>query len=110
MSNKYGAKKTEIDGIVFDSKAEARRYSELKLMQYSGMIHSLECHPSWPLIVNGVKIGKYTADFRYKYYSDIDIDGDGRDVVEDVKGMRTRDYILRKKLMLAIHGIEVKEV
>ena len=102
--SKYGAIKTTVDGIVFDSRAEARRYSELLLMQYSGLISHLVCHPSWLLVVNGVKIGKYTADFQYVVLDNQTI------ITEDVKGVRTRDYILRKKLMLALHGIDVKEV
>lgn len=104
--NKYHARRTEIDGVSFDSKAEAARYLELKLLQTAGVIAALEIHPSWQLVVNGVLIGRYTADFSY-YDRQA-----GRDVVEDVKSAptRTRDYVLRRKLMQACHGIEVQEV
>jgi len=100
--SKYHAIPTEVDGIRFDSRGEARRYQELKLLQAAGEISHLGVHPSWELVVNGVKIGKYTADFEYR---------EGKEyVVEDYKGVRTRDYVLRKKLMLALHKIDVREV
>lgn len=101
--NKYGNRQVEEDGYRFDSRAEYRRYRELKLMEKAGAIDDLTLHPSWELIVNGEKIGRYTADFLY-------CDPDKGLVVEDTKGVRTRDYILRKKLMKAILGIEITEV
>jgi len=100
--NKYNARKTEIDGIVFDSIRESRRYSDLKLRQFAGEISHLEIHPAWDLDVNNVHIGKYTADFIYIE--------NGKAVIEDSKGVKTRDYILRKKLMKALYGIEIVEV
>lgn len=100
--NKYRAQpNVDAEGNRFDSKAERARYEALKLLQKAGEISNLTLHPSWELEVNGVKIGGYTADASYMM--------DGRLVVEDTKGVRTRDYILRKKLMLACHGIEVQE-
>ena len=99
--NKYNAKKTTINGITFHSKKEAERYLVLMSMEQAGEITELELQPRWPLVVNGVKIGRYTADFQYRQ--------GGRLVVEDVKGVRTRDYVLRKKLMRACYGIEIKE-
>jgi hypothetical protein len=104
MSNKYRAKKTTIDGIKFDSLKEAMRYTELRSLYRAGKIADLQCQVRYQLVVNGVKIGRYTADFVY-------YDGNGL-VVEDVKSPATkkaRDYVLRKKLMLAIHGIEIRE-
>ena len=105
MNNKYCAIPTRADGILFGSKAEARRYQELKLMQAAGEIARLECHPRWRLVVNGVEVGSYIADFMYWI-------GD-RQVVDDVKGGRatmTLAYLLKKKLMLALYSIEVVEV
>jgi len=99
--NKYNAKKTEIDGFVFDSKKEAQRYQDLMLLERAGEIEVIEIHPFWKLVVNGVLIGRYTADFMYRE--------NGAVVVEDVKGVRTRDYVLRKKLMKALYGIEIRE-
>jgi len=100
--NKYNAKRVEADGYVFDSKLEAARYFDLIILEKVGEIQDLCIHPKYKLEVNGVLIGRYTADFEYMQ--------DGKLVVEDVKGVRTRDFVLRKKLMLALHGIDVKEV
>ena len=100
--SKYGAVPTTLDGLRFASKAEARRYQDLKLMEAAGEIAYLECHPCFPLIVNGVKVGTYIADFMYWQ--------EGRRVVEDVKGVRTQVYALKKKLVQALYGIEVVEV
>lgn len=102
--NKYGAKKTVIDGITFDSKREAARYLELKTLLRAGQITDLRCQVRYQLVVNGVKIGSYRADFCYQE--------NGQEVVEDVKSAATkalRDYRLRKKLMLALYGIEIRE-
>jgi hypothetical protein len=92
------------DGTKCASKKEAKRYSLLLIRQAAGEISGLFPHPSWPLIVNGVKIGKYTADARYLE--------DGKLVVEDVKSKvtKTEAYGLRKQLMFALHGIEIREV
>lgn len=105
--NKYGAKRIEVDGYTFASLAEAKRYGELKLMQQAGAITALEPHPPFDLTVNGIVVGRYTADFRYVEVAT------GETVVEDVKGGRatgTEAYGLRKRLMKAIHGIEIVEV
>ena len=99
--NKYRAVKTIVDGITFDSKAEARRYGNLKILERAGTIDSLELQPRYDLVVNGSKCGFYKADFRYNE--------DGRQVVEDVKGMKTPVYNLKKKLIKAIYGIEIYE-
>lgn len=101
MKNKYGAVKTVVDGIKFDSKAEARRYKNLKLLERAGEITNLELQPRYDLIVNGVKCGFYKADFRYLE--------NGKLVVEDVKGMKTPVYNLKKKLIKVIYGIEIFE-
>lgn len=105
--NKYGAIPTEVDGIKFASKKEARRYEQLRLRERARDIHDLEVHPAYVLEVNGVRIGRYTADFRYTDAAS------GEQVVEDVKGGRatkSEAYGLRKRLMLAVHGIKITEV
>jgi len=91
--NKYNAIKQTYNGEVFDSKKELKRYMELELLLRAKEITDLELHPKFDLMVNGVKIGRYTADFRYKNGSDI--------IVEDVKSKatKTRDYMLRKKIL-----------
>lgn len=104
MSSKYGNQFVEEDGYTFRSKAEHRRYRELRLMERGGEILDLELQPRFPLIVNGVKICVYVADYRY-------LDCQTGEVrIEDVKGTRTLVYAMKKKLMKAIHGIDITEV
>lgn len=100
---KYNNVKTEIDGFMFDSKKEANRYVELKGMVNRGEIRDLQRQVKYRLDVNGVKVCGYIADFVYKKKS-------GEEIIEDVKGVRTDVYRLKKKLMYAIHGIEIREV
>lgn len=102
--NKYKAKKTVVDGITFDSKKESERYCELKLMEKAGLISDLELQPKFLLIPKqkGERAVYYIGDFLYQE--------NGKTVVEDVKGFRTKDYIIKRKLMLWVHGIEIKEV
>ena len=100
--SKYHAQPTIVDGIRFDSKAEARRYGELLLLQRAGHIHELELQPPFELHVNGIMIGRYVADFRY-------LDEAGKYVVEDVKGVKTPMYRWKQKHMKAQYGIEIRE-
>jgi Protein of unknown function (DUF1064) len=102
--SKYGAKPVIIDSIRFASMSEGRRYRELKLMQRAGEISGLECHPKFSLDVKGMHVCTYIADFMY-----ID-SASGLWVVEDVKGVKTALYALKKKLMLACLGIEIVEI
>lgn len=101
--SKYRSQRTEVDGIKFHSKKEAARYAELRMLEMAGEISRLILQPQFGLIVNGIKIGKYIADFAYT-------DKEGNKIVEDVKGVRTREYLIKKNLMLACYGIEVAEV
>lgn len=121
-SNKYGSKKVEFDGIVFDSKKEAKRYKELLLLEKAGAIQDLQRQVKFVLIPaqrepdiigkrGGIKAGKllekecaYFADFVYWDKKHFNI------VVEDTKGYRTTDYIIKRKLMLYMHGIRIKEI
>lgn len=114
MSSKYGNKRTEVDGILFDSKHEAHRYVELKYMERVGLIKDLKLQEKFCLIPaiegNGCKARQravnYIADFTY-----LEKCGDvWKRVVEDAKGVRTDVYKIKKKLMLWRHGIEIKEV
>jgi len=100
--NKYGARKTVIDGLTFDSKAEARRWQELQMLAMAGAIHSLARQTVFNLTVNGVKVCKYVADFCY-WENDVY-------VVEDVKGVKTAAYVIKRKLMLACHDIAIREI
>lgn len=102
--NKYGAKKTTVDGITFDSKWEAQRWGELQAMERGGLVRDLERQVKYEIVVNGEKICRYIADFRYKV---VDDDGATTEVVEDAKGVETPDFKLKKKLMKAVHQIDV---
>ena len=107
---KYGNRKTTtFDGITFDSAKEARRWGELKLMQRAGIISDLQRQVKYELIPSQYIDGKcaerslsYIADFVYKE--------NGKTIVEDTKGVKTPDYILKRKLMLYIHHIRIKEI
>lgn len=111
------AKPTWVDGIRFPSKAEAKRYSELQLLVKAGQIAGLEMQPTYPIEVinpsNGevIQVGVYKADFRYRVVQQ-PLDGRPRcrEVVEDVKGMRTPIYALKKKLVEAIYSIQISEI
>lgn len=107
---KYHNKKIEIDGMKFDSKKEGQRYLELKLLQRAGYISDLERQVKFILIpsqkINGKVVERevtYKADFVYK-------DDSGQTVVEDVKGFKTKEYILKRKMMLYFKGIRIKEI
>ncbi len=102
MRNKYGAVKTTVDGIKFDSKKEAARYRVLVLCEKAGSISNLSLQPKFDLMVNGTKIGFYKADFKYNLL-------DGKEVIEDVKGMKTPIYNLKKKMIKAIYGFDIFE-
>jgi hypothetical protein len=104
VAPKYGNVPEWVDGIRFASRAEARRYQELKLLVRAGAISHLKIQPSYKLVVNGVKVATYRADFHY--------DENGRLVVEDVKSRPTMTpvYRLKKKLLKALYDIDIKEV
>jgi hypothetical protein len=101
--SKYKSKATTIDGIRFASKAEARRYGELKVMLGAGLISDLELQPSFPVRINGIKVFTYKGDFQYR--------DQGGTVVEDVKGFKTPVYRLKKKCVEAFYpGTVITEV
>lgn len=120
--NKYNAKSVEYDGLKFDSQKEALRYKELNYLLSEGIITDLQRQVKYLLIPaqrepatvgkrGGVKQGKliehecsYIADYVYKVVES------GEIVVEDTKGMRTKDYIIKRKLMLFVYGIRIKEI
>lgn len=107
---KYRNKPTIVDGIRFDSKKEAGRYQELKLLQRAHKIKSLELQKKFEIYWNGVDICTYIADF---VYQECPVGSAPFQVVEDVKSPMTRKlpvYRLKKKLMEAAHSIHIKEV
>lgn len=113
MNNKYHARRWELDGKTFDSHKEARRYQELRYLLRAGVITDLKMQVPFLLIPaqkdeSGKVIERavtYRADFTYT-------DENGQYIVEDVKSeaTRTREYIIKRKLMLKVHGIRIKEV
>lgn len=101
--SKYGNKKTEVEGIVFDSQREANRYKQLKLMQKAGLIGLLELQIPFELNSGGTHSLRYIADFVY-------VDSrTGEKTVEDCKGMKTAVYLKKKRLMWKVYKIKIKE-
>lgn len=115
--SKYRNVRTVVDGITLDSKKEAARYIQLRDMEAREDITGLTVHERFPIVVNGEHICYYEADFTY-YEHVHHVPPNGRKVrrdtpirvVEDVKGVRTDVYRIKKALMLACHGIEVREL
>lgn len=108
--SKYRAVKTVVDGIKFDSKREAARYLELKALEQAGEISRLTLQVPFEIIPKSVgpdgknlRQIRYIADFCY-------YDKFGHRHVEDVKGVRTDVYKLKKRLMWHVHGIAIEEI
>jgi Protein of unknown function (DUF1064) len=105
--SKYRSQRVDEDGLTFDSKKEARRYKDLRLLLKVGKIGFLARQVEFPLMMEGQKAASYIADFTY---TDAET---GIMIVEDVKSEVTRKlpvYRLKKKMMLLQHKIEVREV
>ena len=118
--NKYRNKKIQVNGETFDSMKELRRWRDLKILEKAGQISELRRQVPYEILPDqrepdkigprgGIKKGRiierkavYVADFVYK-------DRTGREVIEDCKGMRTKDYILKRKLLLFRFGIRIME-
>ena len=96
MRSKYNAKAIRLDGILFDSNAEAERYAELKILERAHLISELKVHPRYTLL----------EGFRYRginerpivYEADFSYIEDGENIVEDVKGYKTPEYNIKRKL------------
>lgn len=115
--HKYHAKKTIVDGIKFDSKAEAQRYIFLKALEQKGTISDLKRQVPFLLIpaLNLKKPHRKNGRLVYQerkvtYVADFVYQKDGETIVEDVKGVKTPEYIIKRKLMLQKYGIEIQEV
>lgn len=120
---KYRNKKTTVDGIVFDSRKEAARYRELSMLWRAGVISDLELQKEFELIPaqyetfprygkkgQRLKDGKRCLEKPVRYKADFVYKENGSVIVEDTKGVKTKDYIIKRKLMLHIHNIKIKEV
>ena len=129
IKRKYKNKKVVIDGITFDSKKEAGRYKELKTLERAGIIQKLQRQVKYVLIpaqyertsavyVKGNNKGKpkkgRLIERECAYYADFVYMQDGNTIVEDVKGYRDGQaynlFVIKRKLMLYVHGVQVKEI
>ncbi len=122
--SKYHSKKVTIDGMTFDSKKEGRRYKELALLEKAGQIENLRCQVKFELLPSYIenyprysektgkrlKDGTRTIEKGVNYIADFVYIENGQQVVEDTKGMRTTEYVIKRKLMLWVHGIRIKEI
>lgn len=124
MRRKYGNKKIRVGGLVFDSKKEYRRWRELGLLERAGEITNLRRQVEYLLIpeqraqrtetyTRGPKKGLCKPgellERKVVYIADFVYEKAGETVVEDCKGMRTKEYIIKRKLMLNVHGIRIVE-
>lgn len=109
MVLKYRNKPCWVNGIKFASKVEARRHGELKLMERAGLIKDLKLQPRYKFTIGETHICDYVADFSYTL---IQMGTCNQFIVEDVKSKVTMTplYRLKKKLMKAVHGIEITEI
>lgn len=123
MRNKYHAQKCVINGIPFDSRKEARRYQELRLLLRAKQISNLRMQVRYILIPaqyetyerygktgKRLKDGQRLLEKECAYIADFVYNENGKEVVEDTKGVKTKDYIIKRKLMLHVHGIRIREV
>jgi len=120
--NKYHAKKVSIQGEVFDSKKEARRFLELQMLEKAGKISGLQRQKKFVLVPaqyepettgpRGGKIKGKLLEREVAYYADfVYFDEEEKDfVIEDTKGVRTPEYIIKRKLMLWLNGYQIREV
>ena len=108
-TNKYGNKKWELDGQTFDSQHEARRYQELRWLLRMGLISDLRRQVPYELLPSQKRDGK-VVERPVKYIADFVYMENGEEVVEDAKGVRTKEYVIKRKLMLWQYGIQIREV
>lgn len=101
--SKFYSQKTGVDGRTFHSKKEADRYRDLRLLEAGGEISELKLQVPFVIVVNGIRITKYIADFTYIESGLAEV------VVEDAKGFRTPEYKLKKRMMFAVFGIIIRE-
>lgn len=118
--SKYGNKKILVNGVKFDSMKEYKRYLQLQMLERAGDITDLQRQVKYVLIPaqkepdtigpkGGIHKGR-TIEQECSYIADFVYQENGKTVVEDTKGVRTPEYVIKRKLMLYIHGIKIKEV
>ena len=123
--SKYHSRNVTVDGVTYDSMKEYRRFKELSLLERSGTIQNLQRQVKYVLIpaqrefcneiyTKGRKKGCFKPgkllEKECSYIADFVYIQNGKTVIEDTKGFRTKDYIIKRKLMLWVHGIQIKEV
>lgn len=119
--SKYHSTKVICDGMTFDSKKECRRYQTLRMLERGSAITNLKRQVKYELIPNQYAIKviqlktkqtqkRILAERKVEYVADFVYEKDGATIVEDTKGFRTADYIIKRKLMLWVHGIKIEEV
>ena len=121
-NNKYNSQKCNIGNEVFDSRREARRYSELCLLEKAGQIKNLQRQVKFVLIPaqkesfvipkkdGTLKLSMRVVERECSYIADFVYEENGMIIVEDTKGYKTKDYIIKRKLMLYMNGIRIREV
>ena len=107
--NKYHNKKITVDGETFDSAKEYRRYCQLKLFQRAGVITDLSRQVKFVLIPSQYKNGK-CVERECSYYADFTYRENGEFIVEDVKGTKTKEYVIKRKLLLERYGYRIREI
>ena len=123
MKNKYHSRKISRDGLTFDSLKEYRRYCELALLEKAGHITDLKLQVPFELLPaqyetferygkkgQRLKDGSRCIEKAVIYRADFVYKENGKTIIEDTKGFKTKDYILKRKMMLYFHGIKIKEV
>lgn len=109
--SKYHSRKVTVNGHTFDSVKEANRYQDLLFLQQAGEITGLELQKKYVLIPKQTDKEGRMLERECSYYADfIYREADGRCVVEDTKGLRTKEYVIKRKLMLHVHGIRITEI
>lgn len=112
--NKFNAKKVYFDGIAFDSKKEANRWAELKLLERAGLISNLDRQVRFELIPNQRDENNKVIERKIDYIADFVYTKNGQQIVEDVKGYKGsiayQLFVIKRKLMLYNYGIKIKEV
>lgn len=108
--SKYNSKKTIVDGQKFDSKKEANRYQELRLLEKAGVIKNLTRQVKFVLIPSQRDESGKVIERECSYKADFKYEEGLKTVVEDVKGFRTKEYIIKRKLLLWQYGIRIREI
>lgn len=112
VKNKYGNQQLIVDGIKRDSLSESNRYEELRFLERSGYVKDLQYQV--PFLLVDKQQGEYRNERSIKYiadfvYDELQEDGSWKHIVEDTKGKKTTDYVIKRKLMLFFHGISIRE-